>query len=224
MSALHTFHQALTRTEARLVQSLATPNKIQSFLERLDYTPDDEHRCPLRVLRERVADCSDGAFFAAAMLHRLGHRPLVVPLFTIETDDNHLLAVYRRGRYWGAVAKSNFSGLRFREPVYRSLRELVMSYFEQYYSLYREKSLRYYARPLDLCAFEEAEWMTRDETLEAIDGRLGSRRKVSLLTRQMIAGLSPVDERSYRSGMVGTDRTALIWHEPKRNRGGKGRT
>jgi len=218
MSALRAFRQALTKSEARIVKSLATPGKIQAFLEGLAYTPDDEHRCPLRVLRKRIADCSDGALFAAAMLHCLGHRPLVVPLLTIETDDNHLFAVYRRGKHWGAVAKSNFAGLRFREPVYRSLRELVMSYFEQYYSLYREKSLRYYTRPLDLGAFDKAEWMTSDETLEAIDERLSRGRRIPLLARQMIAGLSPVDERSYRSGTVGTDQTALIWHEPKRGR------
>ena len=116
------------------------------------------------VLRERMANCFDGAVFAAAMLSRLGHPPLILDMLPNGRDDDHVLAVYKRDGHWGAVAKSNFAGLRFREPVYRTVRELVMSYFEQYYNVDREKTLRAYTRPLNLQVFDKYQWMTRNET------------------------------------------------------------
>ena len=141
------FQKALTGPERRLLTHLTSPAKIQAFLDELAYNHEDAYRCPFRVLRDRKAHCYDGAVFAAALLGRLGHPPLVVNLFPkTRDDDEHLLAVYRQGRAWGAVAKSNFVGLRFREPIYRTLRELVISYFEHYYNLAHEKTLRSYTR------------------------------------------------------------------------------
>lgn len=109
----------------------------------------------------------------------------------------------------GAVAKSNFVELRFREPIYRTLRELVMSYFEQFYNVEREKTLRSYTVPLNLKAFDRFDWMMSDEPLERIGQRLDEIRKIRVLTRRMIAGLSPIDERSYRAGLFGANRTGL---------------
>jgi len=107
------------------------------------------------------------------------------------------------------VAKSNFVELRFREPIYRTLRELVMSYFEQFYNVEREKTLRSYTVPLNLKAFDRFNWMMSDEPLERIGQRLDEIRKIRVLTRRMIAGLSPIDERSYRAGLLGANRTGL---------------
>lgn len=107
------------------------------------------------------------------------------------------------------MAKSNFVGLRFREPIYRTLRELVMSYFEQFYNVEREKTLRSYTVPLNLKAFDRFNWMMSDEPLERIGQRLDEIRKIRVLTRRMIAGLSPIDERSYRAGLFGANRTGL---------------
>jgi hypothetical protein len=126
-----------------------------------------------------------------------------------DRDDDHMLALYRRDRYWGAIAKSNFVGLRFREPIYRTLRELVMSYFEQFYNVEREKTLRSYTVPLNLKAFDRFNWMTSDEPLERIGKRLDEIRKVRILTRNMIAGLSLIDERSYQAGLLGANETGL---------------
>jgi hypothetical protein len=126
-----------------------------------------------------------------------------------DEDDDHILALYRCDGHWGALAKSNFVGLRFREPVYRNLRELVMSYFEQYYSVERKKSLRSYTVPLNLKAFDHLNWMMRDEPLERIGKRLDEIRKVSLLTLRMIGSLSLVDERSYRAGLLGANKAGL---------------
>jgi hypothetical protein len=125
-------------------------------------------------------------------------------------DDVHLLALYKRNGHWGAVAKSNFVGLRFREPVYRNLRELVMSYFEQFYNMEREKTLRRYTLPLNLKAFDRWSWMTSDDSLERIAQRLDRVRKIPLLTQPMMSNLSSVDERSYRAGLFGSNEAGLF--------------
>jgi hypothetical protein len=103
------------------------------------------------------------------------------------------------------VAKSNFVGLRFREPVYRTIRELVMSYFAQYYNLEREKTLRGYTGPLNLKRFDRLNWMTADETMELIAKRTDEMRRVMLIDAEMERRLSPVDERSYQAGLIGAD-------------------
>jgi hypothetical protein len=134
----------------------------------------------------------------------------------IVQDDDHLLALYKWDGHWGAVAKSNFVGLRFREPIYRTLHELVMSYFEQFYNVERKKTLRSYTVPLNLKAFDKSKWMTSDESLERIGSRLDEIRKVRLVTRRMIANLSLVDERSYQAGLLGADKAGLYKPPGKR--------
>jgi hypothetical protein len=126
-----------------------------------------------------------------------------------DQDDDHMLAIYKRRRHWGAIAKSNFVGLRFREPVYRTLRELVMSYFEQFYNVERAKTLRSYTLPLNLKAFDALDWMTRDDFLEHISWKLDRIRKVPVLTQPMISALSLVDERSYQAGLMGANEAGL---------------
>jgi hypothetical protein len=156
-----------------------------------------------------MGHCFDGALFAAAALRRLGNPPLILNMIANDEDDDHILALYKRDGYWGAIAKSNFTGLRFREPVYRTLRELVMSYFEQFYNVERKKTLRSYTVPLNLKAFDKRHWMTNDPPIEEIGKRLDEIRKVRILTRGMIGSLSLIDERSYRAGLVGTNRAGL---------------
>ena len=133
------------RNELACLRKLTTPEKVQSFLDDVigyNKEPDGETcRSPRRVLRDRVAHCMEGALMAAAALRVQGRPPLIVDLEAVR-DDDHLLAVFRDRGHWGAVAKSNYAGLRFREPVYRTLRELVMSYYEHYYNLAGEKTLR----------------------------------------------------------------------------------
>ncbi len=203
------FHQALKRSEREFLETLTTPSKIQGFLDKLPYSTEPIYRCPLRVLRERVTHCFDGALFAAVGLRRLGYPPLIFEMVPDDRDDDHLLALYQCEGYWGAVGKSNFVGLRFREPIYRTLRELVMSYFEQYYNVEREKTLRSYTLPLHLKVFDKLNWMTSDESIELIAQRLNETRKISILTPSMISNLSLVDERSYRAGLFEANERGL---------------
>ena len=213
MKAVEAFDRSLNKKELGLVSNLTSPVKIQTFLDGIPYSAEDVYRSPLRVLRDRKAHCFDGAMFAAAALRRLGYPPLILDLLP-HNDDDHLLALYQREGHWGAVAKSNFVGLRFREPVYRTLRELVMSYFEDFYNVDREKTLRGYTVPLNLSALDPLNWMTCDETMDAISDKLDKIRKVYLLTDDMIAGLALVDERSYQAGLMGVNAAGL--YKPQR--------
>lgn len=209
MDAVERFEQALTGPERRVFTGLALPSDIQAFLDGARYRAESVYCSPLRVMRERRAHCFDGALFAAAALRRLGHPPLVLELIPNDRDDSHMLALFKQDNHWGAVAKSNFVGLRFREPIHRSLRELVVSYFEPYYNVAREKTLRAYTLPLNLAQFDGAGWMTSDEPLQRIADRLTSARKISLLKDAMARRLSLVDNRSYRAGLVGADHEGL---------------
>ena len=210
MTAVKDFEQVLNKAEYKFLATLATPTRIQAFLDEIPYSTEHVYRCPLRVLRERIAHCFDGALFAAATLRRLGYPPLILEMVPNGRDDVHLLALYKRNGHWGAVAKSNFVGLRFREPVYRNLRELVMSYFEQFYNVEREKTLRRYTLPLNLKVFDRWSWMTSDDSLERIAQRLDRVRKIPLLTQPMMSNLSSVDERSYRAGLFGSNEAGLF--------------
>ncbi len=187
-----------------VLRRLRSPRHVQDFLDGLAYRTEDAPACPRRVLAERRAHCFDGALFAAAALRLSGRRPLLVDLQAVR-DDDHVLAVYQdRGR-WGAVAKSNFTGLRFREPIHRDLRALAASYFEDYFNLDGEKTLRNYSVPLDLSRFDRLAW-TFDEThLLDIAGRLDGSRHFALLRATDDRRLRRVDGRSFRAGTLGTD-------------------
>jgi hypothetical protein len=198
-----------TPEERRILGRLRTPEKVQLFLdEEVAYNKEPHgETCgsPRRVLRERAAHCFEGALLAAAALRFHGRRPLVLQM-RAEHDDDHVLALFRErpvGGAWGAVARSNFAGLRFRAPVYRSLRELVMSYFEQYYNLRAEKSLRSYCRPVDLSRFDARGWETSEEDLWYVSDYLAARRFLPLVTNAQVRLLRPLDRRLYQAGLHG---------------------
>jgi hypothetical protein len=202
-----------TRTELAVFDRLTDPPRIQRFLDRLPYSADPVYRCPRSVLRDRRAHCFDGALFAAAALRRLGHPPSLVDMRAVH-DDDHIIAIFRRGEYIGAVAQSNFVGLRYREPVFRTLRELVLSYFEDFFNVDREKTLRSYSKPIDLSRFDALSWETSDKGLDKIASSLDGVRHFPLLSKRQAESLSKLDERSYRAGMLGINRAGL--YKPKR--------
>ncbi|HEV3457206.1 MAG TPA: hypothetical protein VHG32_11655 [Thermoanaerobaculia bacterium] len=206
--AVARFLAGLDDAERGLLLGLDSPARIQAFLDSVPYSSDPFYRCPRRVLRDRRAHCFDGALMAAAALRLLGHPPLVVDLYA-ERDDDHMLALWQRDGCWGAIAKSNFAGLRFREPIYQSLRELVMSYFEDFYNVLGEKSLRGFTVPLDLSRLDGLAWMETDDGLDAVAQRLDALDRTPVLTAGMVAGLSRLDARSLAAGMLGADQDGL---------------
>jgi hypothetical protein len=209
MLAWKEFERLSTANERRIVERLTTPAKLQSFLDDLPYRSEIRYRSPLSVLRDRRGHCFDGAVLAAAGLWRMGYPPRILEMLPNARDDDHIVAVYRRNGCWGAVAHSNFAGLRYREPVYRTLRELVMSYFEGFYNLRREKTLRGYTAPVNLTRFDSHRWMTRDETMREIAKRLDQVPRRRLLSGRMVRTLAPVDNRAFRAGLTGAVRSGL---------------
>jgi hypothetical protein len=192
----------LTPQETRLLKSLSSPWKIQDFLNSIPYNtePDgDTCRSPRRVMRDRTAHCFEAALFAAAALKVNGWPPLIVDLEAVR-DTDHVIAVFRMDACWGAIAQSNYSGLRFREPIYRSLRELAVSFFEDYYNPKGEKTLRRYSRPVNLSRFDSANWMTAEDDVWMIPEYLVEIPHRNILTkeRRMFT-----DKRLYDAGMVG---------------------
>jgi hypothetical protein len=192
-----------TRAELAFFRRLSSPERIQTFLDGLRYRAETEPACPRGVIAERRAHCYDGALFAAAALRRLGHPPRLVDLRAVR-DDDHVLAVFRSRGHFGAVAKSNFVGLRFREPIFRTVRELALSYFESYFNLEGEKTLRAVSAPFDLARFDRLGWTFRDEHLPHLADRLDALRHQRLLTPAQARRLARVDGRSMQAGMVGT--------------------
>ncbi len=193
-----------TRRERRALRALKSPRGIQRALDAMPYHLASTAWSPRRVLQERTAHCLEGAIFAAAALRVLGFPPMLLDLEAVQ-DTDHVITVYRQRGHWGAIAKSNFSGLRYREPVYRSLRELAMSYFEGYVNLRGDRTLRAYSRPVNLARFDRAHpgWMTTEADLWWVAEHLLEIRHTPLLTPVLIHHLSRVDRRSLDAGLVG---------------------
>lgn len=195
----------LTRGEVATLRRLSTPEKVQAYLDGLTYNtePDGETlRSPRRVLRDRTAHCAEGAFLAAAAFRVNGHPPLLVDLEAVR-DDDHVLAVYRQRGLWGAVATSKFAGLRYRSPVYRTIRELVLSYFEHYYNWDGERTLRAYSRPVSLARFDRIGWMTAEEDLWPVVDHLVRIAHTPLIPASAGLRLARLDRRSYDAGLHG---------------------
>jgi hypothetical protein len=205
-----TFEARLDSQQRQIFSGLSSPARIQAFLDQLPYSAENANRCPLSVLRDRVAHCLDGGLFAAAALRMIGYPPLIVDLLPAPgTDDDHVLAIYKCDGHFGAVAKSNYSGLRYREAIYRNLRELVLSYFEDYFNVDGEKTLRSYTRPLNLQSFDKVGWMWNDAGADAVERHFGQMRKITLLSPAMVAHLSPIDSLSFQAGMLGVNEAGL---------------
>ena len=193
---------AFTPAELRKLRSLKNPHGIQQFLDDMPYHLEDTAWSPRLVLRENASHCLEGAIFAAAALRANGFPALIFDL-EAEHDTDHVLAIYRQNGHWGAIAKSNYTGCRYREPVYRSLRELAMSYFNIYFNLRGERTLRRYSRPVNLARFDDLNWMTAEKPIWFIAEHLCEIPHISLLTPAMEKNLTRVDRRSVRGEMVG---------------------
>jgi hypothetical protein len=177
-----------TKKEVRFLNSLSEPIKIQNFLSRIEYDSDPRNSSPRWVIKERKAHCFEGAIFAAAALRHLGNRPLVLDLSAVN-DDNHLIAIFKQYGYWGAIGKSNFTTLEFREPVYKTLRELAMSYFDLYFNILEE--------------------------LDYICINVDNARHYKLISRKMEKSLQKVSNRLLAGGLVDSKKGGL--YKPGRN-------
>ena len=167
------------------LKSLDTPQKIQAYLNAIPINHELEGETILsvrEVLRQRRAHCIEGAFLAACALWIHGEPPLLIHLDCDLSDYPHVVAVFRRKGCWGAISKTNGAPLRYRDPVYRTLRELAMSYFHEYFNKRYQKTLRSYSATFDLRKFNPALWVTSENACEEIHDRLVSARHYSLIS------------------------------------------
>jgi hypothetical protein len=205
MRNLLEFEKFLSPVLLTQFHSLSTPAEIQAYLDGLPYIAEELDRSPLRVMQDRQGHCLDGGIFAALALSRLGHRPLIMDLVPAPgLDDDHVLALYSVNNLWGCIAKSNYPVLRSREPVYKTLRELSMTYFDFFFNTNREKTLRGYTRPLDLRRFAP-DWMSSEKGISEISRKLYSLKPVSLILPEVAAILTIADDRTYQAASLGTD-------------------
>jgi len=185
--------KVFNQPEFRVFKKLSTPAKVQDFIDRLPMNFYTTCRSPLMVLRTNRAYCLEGAFLAAAILWYHGRPPLVFVLQTVKHDFDHVLALFREGKYWGAISKTNHPVLRYREPVYQSVRELAMSYFHEYFMDSGKKTMRGYSNPLDLRKFG-TDWLVSEKNIWHIDDALAKTRYHKILDRGMIRSLRRADK------------------------------
>jgi len=190
-----------TPAELRKLRSLKTPHGIQRALDAMPYHLADTAWSPRRVLAENTSHCYEGALFAAAALRANGYPPLIID-FEAEHDTDHVLAIYKVDGCWGAIAKSNYTGCRYREPVYRSLRELALSYFEVYFNLRGDRTLRSFSRPVHMKRFDPLHWMTTDKPVWFVAEYLLTIAHTPLITAAQAKRLHRLDRRSYRAGLL----------------------
>lgn len=193
---------AFSAMELRVLRSLRTPARIQKFLDELGYNHGNTAYSPRATLRHGKAHCLEGAVLAAAALWVNGQPPLIWDLEAVN-DDDHVLALFRVGGYWGAVAKSNYAGLRYREPIHRNLRELAVSYFDSYFNLRGERTLRRYSRAVDMRRFNDQDWLTTDLGLWFVADHLGRIAHSDVVPSRVQRRLVRVDRRSFAAGLYG---------------------
>jgi hypothetical protein len=191
-----------TPTELRKLRSLKNPYGIQRYLDDMPYHLADTSFSPRLVLHENTSHCFEGAMLGAAALRANGYPPLILDL-EAEHDTDHVIAIYKERGHWGAIAKSNYTGCRYREPVYRTLRELSLSYFEVYFNLRRERTLRTFSRPVNLDRFDNKNWMTTEQPLWFIAEYLFTIHHTPLLKAGQAKKLHRLDDRSFRAGCLG---------------------
>jgi len=198
-----------TKSEAEFIQTFKKPYDIQLFLDSVPYNPNAECRSPRMVIADQKVHCFEGALFAAAMLREMGFKPLIIDMMA-ENDDDHVIAVFKIRDCWGAIAKSNTTALRYREPVYRSVRELIMSYFDFYFNTLGDKSLRSYSRPVNLIRFDSKNWARSDADLEYIGDYLTGITHYPVLDPGYAGQLQRVDRKLMDAVFLGANEEGLF--------------
>jgi len=196
-----------TPAEKRVLGTLRSPAHIQEFLDHLDYDPRGGAASPRAVLHNRKAQCYSGALFAAAALRELGHAPRILWIDAVE-DDGHCLALYAENGLWGSVAKSNFTTLRSREPIY-SYEALGLSYFDGFYNITGKRTMRAFTVPIDLEQFEKRGWRFSKGKLLYVDRAIDTAERAWKLSRRAAKRISNVSEDLRQAGLLGSNPEGL---------------
>jgi hypothetical protein len=207
MSFLTEFQSRLPALLRKKFLSLDTPFTIQQYLDSVVYKGEERDRSPLNVMLDNQGHCLDGGFLGALALWRIGFKPLIIDIVSDPgVDDDHVLALYQIEGRWGAIAKTNYINLGFREPVYKNLRELVMTYFEHYVSIRHQKVLTGYTRPIDVSRYTHLNWAWDEAGANILYYKhFYGRKPIPLITKSMGKRLSPVTERAYAAETLHTN-------------------
>lgn len=184
----------LTSKEKKIFQKLSTPPKIQDFLDTLPInfeTRGETYMSPRRVLETKTAHCMEGALLAAAALMYHGHKPLLMDFQTGYDDEDHVVALFCQNGYWGALSKTNHAVLRYRDAVYKTPRELALSYFHEYFLWDGRKSMRAYSAPFDLSRFNPKKWVVAPEKLDWVVDALDSSKHFPVVPKKNLRSLRP---------------------------------
>ena len=192
-------------SELKILKKLNSPTKIQDFLDSIpiNFEPGgDTCYSPMTVLKKKKCHCIEAAVLAALALRVAGQPPLVLDLTANQNDYDHVVTLFKKYGKWGAISKTNHLALRYREPIYQSIRELVMSYFHEYTLDDGSKTLRSYTLPVNLSRFDRMGWMTAEEDVWFVPNTLDSLRHLPILTRSQIAGLRKADPIERKIGKI----------------------
>ena len=195
----------LGKKELQILKKLNTPAKIQNFLNRMpmNFEEDEEtNLSPMSVLKKKICHCAEGAVLAALALRIHGYPPLVMDLTANKNDFDHIVAVYQKDGKWGAISKTNHAALRYREPVYDSIRELAMSYFHEYFDNQGRKSLRSFSPAVNLQRFDKLDWMTTKKDIDYIIEYLVDVRHFPILNRKQIRNLRKAEPIEIKAGKI----------------------
>jgi len=201
-----------TANERRILAKLRTPAHIQNFLDDLAYDEGGGAASPRVVMRKGKAQCYSGVLFACAALRELGHAPRLMWIDAV-TDDGHCLALYQSGGLWGAIAKSNYTTLRSREPVYSYI-ALGLSYFDGYFNLYGKRTMRAFTVPVELEKFESRGWRFSDGQLLYIDRAIDTAPRAWRLPRGSVKQINTVSDQLRKAGLFGS-RPEGLWRRPR---------
>ncbi|MCR4279679.1 MAG: hypothetical protein NUV78_03015 [Candidatus Zambryskibacteria bacterium] len=201
-------NSGLEKGDWKILKSLNTPAKIQDFLNKMPFNFEKHgqtHTSVAITLKRNKSHCFEGALLAAAGLWIQGRKPLLLDLVTIRPDFDHVVALFEEDGYWGAISKTNHAVLRYREPIYKNLRELVMSYFNEYYLGDGRKTLRKYSEPFDLSK-EGSYWLTTKENLATLAHKLDRSKHYNILTPKQVRNLRKAER-------IEVDASAIIEHK-----------
>jgi len=196
----------LSEEEYAILKQLNSPIKIQDFLNTLTINFEEQgDTCmsPRMVLKTRKAHCIEGALLATTALRINGFLPLIVDLEATKDDYDHVLCVFKKNSFWGAITKTNHAVLRYREPIYKNIRELVMSFFHEYFiNSNGKKTLRSYSKPVNLEIFDKYNWMTSEENIWFIPEYLTKIKHFGILNRSQIRNLRKADLIEIKAGSL----------------------
>ncbi|MDP1714850.1 MAG: hypothetical protein Q8L41_08900 [Anaerolineales bacterium] len=205
MKPLNQFLSLLPKKVQQKIARIKSPFDAQEYLYSMPYNAEARDRSPLNVMLDQQCHCLDGGFLAALLLWKIGFTPLVLDLLPApESDDDHVLALYQVEGRWGATAKSNFVQLGFREPAYRDLRELAMSYFEHYMNTHRQKTLRRFTRPMNLSKLDPS-WMWDEASAHRLYTKFYTRKSIPLISKSTEKKLNLVRPDIFNAETLGTD-------------------